>query len=61
MTGHTAWFSRFAGPGTAALMNRRNQATAAAIQSDHPRQPAKCLCDDHGHCPDHRWTDTNPQ
>lgn len=61
MTSHTAWFSRFAGHRTATLMDRRNQATAAAVQSDYPRQPAKCLCDDHGYCPDHRWTDTNPQ
>lgn len=60
MTGHTAWFSRFAGPGTAALMDRHSRATLAAVQADYP-QPPTDPWDDHSPHPCARWANTNPQ
>ena len=41
MTGHTAWFSRFAGPGTATLMDRHGRATATAVRCDYPDPPPR--------------------
>lgn len=36
MTGHTAWFRRFAGHRTATLMDRHGRAAARAARCDYP-------------------------
>lgn len=60
MTDHTAWFHRFAGPGTATLMDHRSRNALAAVQADYP-QPTTGPWDDHSPHPARRWTNTNPK